>query len=99
MKKYLSELMLLCPGRVVIEIDKHHLFNESAADVIDRETKVFQDIKLPILERMKLDNTIIHLEAATTAKPMPVVEIFHFDLELAIKEALKQIKKWEPKKK
>lgn len=99
MKKYLTELSKLCPGRIAIEIDKHLLFNETAQTVIDRETKQFNETPTPIQERMKLDNTIIHLEAATVTKPMPVVDIWHFDLELAIKQALKEIKKWKPQKK
>lgn len=99
MKKYLNELSALCPGRIAIEIDKHLLFNETATDVIDRETKLFNDTTEPIQERMKLDNTIIHLEAATITKPMPIVEIWHYDLELAIKQALKEIRKWKPEKK
>ncbi len=99
MKQKLFELCQLCPGRVTIEIDRHHLFNESATAVIERETRQFSETTLLVQERMKSDNTIIHVEAATITKPMPVVDVYHFDLELAIKEALKQIKKWKPEKK
>jgi hypothetical protein len=99
MKKYLSELMALCPGRINVEIDRHHLFGESATDVIERSDRQFSETKSAVVDVMKSDNTIIHLEAATTTKPMPVVDIYHYDLELAIKEVLKQIKKWKPAKK
>jgi len=99
MKKYLTELMQIAPGRVSIEIDKHKLFNETAETVIEREVKQFNETTEPIKELMKSNDTIIHLEVAPITKPMPIVEIWHYDLELAMKESLKQIKKWKPEKK
>ena len=91
--------MALCPGRIEIEIDRHKVYGETAETVILREVKQFSDTFGAILDEMAKQNTIIHLEAATTTKPMPVVEIWHYDIELAIKDALKQIKKWKPEKK
>lgn len=91
--------MSLCPGRIEIEIDRHKVYGETAETVINRETKQFSDTTGFITAMMMANNTIIHLEAATTTKPMPIVEIWHYDLELAIKEALKAIKKWKPEKK
>lgn len=99
MKKYLTELMQIAPGRVSIEIDKHKLFNETAETVIEREVKQFCDTSPYVISSMMANDTIIHLEVAPITKPMPIVEIWHYDLELAMKESLKQIKKWKPEKK
>lgn len=99
MKKYLTELMQIAPGRVSIEIDKHKLYNETAKTVIEREVKQFADTPEFRRALMAESDTIIHLEVAPITKPMPIVEIWHYDLELSMKQALKEIKKWKPQKK
>lgn len=91
--------MQLCPGRLVLRIDDHILYDETAETVILRETKQFSETPSTILEKMCELNTIIIVEAATNTKPMPVVEVYHYDIELALKEAIKQIKKWKPNSK
>jgi len=98
MKKAFETLMQLCPGRLVLRIDDHILYGETAEQVILRETKQFAETQEFILEEMADKNTIIMVEAATTTKPMPVVQVYHYDIELALKEAIKQIKKWKPAK-
>lgn len=93
MKKTINELMKLCPGRLVITIDRHKLFNETARDEIQRNPKQYGDLA----GDMCVKNTIIMVEAAPIDKPMPPVIVFHYDLESALKSALNQIKLWQPK--
>lgn len=93
MKKTLIELMKLCPGRVIVEFDRHKLFGETALDVILRNPKQYGILADEMISR----NTIIMVEAAPIDKPMPPVIVFHYDLESALKNALNQIKLWQPK--
>ena len=87
--------MKLCPGRVSIEIDRHKLFNESAAQVIGRKPSEYGDQAMA----MSAYNTIIRIEAAPINKPMPPVVSYHYDIELAIKDCLNQIKIWQQQEK
>lgn len=87
--------MIIAPGRVSITLDHHKLFNETAEIVIDREI-YFKYTCIEILEKMIELNTIIQIDAAPIDKPMPLVTVYHYDIELAIKETLKQIKEWKP---
>lgn len=95
MKKVLNELMKLCPGRVSLTLDSHKLFNEPAEVVISRE-KQFNQTCIEVLEKMIELNTIIQIDAVPVDKPMPPVTIYHYDIELGLKETLKQIKAWKP---
>ena len=95
MKKTLSYLMKLCPGRVGITIDHHKLFNETAQAVIARE-KYFNETCIEVIEKMIELNTIIQIDAVPVDKPMPLVTVYHYDIELGLKETLKQIKEWKP---
>lgn len=93
MKKALKELMLLCPGRIVIEIDRHILFNETARQVIERKPREYGIHADAMIKK----NSIIMVEAACITKHMPTVVSYHYDLELAIKDCLNQISEWHEK--
>ena len=94
MKKLLSKLMLIAPGRVIIEIDRHKLFNETAKQVIERNPSEYG----VLAGDMILKNTIIRVEVAPITKPMPTAVSYHYDLELALQDCLNQINLWTPKK-
>jgi hypothetical protein len=95
MKKLLKELMSLCPGRLQIEIDTHKAFNELAADVIGRSPELYGIYTPEMIHK----NSIIRVEALPITKPMPSAICYHYDLELALKDVLNQIKLWEPEQK
>lgn len=94
MNKPLSQLLELCQGRFTVEFDIHKLFNETAEQVIERAPKVYGKQSITMSER----NTVIRIEAVPKDIPMPMVEVYHYDFDLALKETLKQIKKWKPEK-
>lgn len=94
MNKPLAQLLTLCPGRLSVEFNQHKLFNETAQQVIERTPKVFGKH----IDRMCDTDTIIRVEAVPKDIPMPMVEVYHYDFDLALKETLKQIKKWKPEK-
>lgn len=96
MKKLFKELMQLCPGRISVEIDQHKLYGETASDVINRDRNKY-GIYSPEMIRL---NTIIHVEALPVDKPMPhAASSYHYDIELALKDVLNQIKLWQPEAK
>lgn len=97
MKRTLNQLMKLCPGRVSFTLDSHKLFNETAQTVITRE-KQFNETCIEVLEKMIELNTIIQIDAVPIDKPMPPVTTYHYDIELGLKETLKQIREWQPTK-
>jgi len=98
MRKLFNELTRLCPGRLHILIDQHKVYNETASQVIERESEQFATTTLATQEMMCLKNSIIQVDAAAIDKPMPPVTVFSYDIEQALKETLKQIKAWKPEK-
>ncbi len=96
MKKLINELIELCPGRFHLTINQHKVYDETAEDLLLREDRQFSDTPEKIKQLMASTDTIIQVDAAPTTKPMPPVLVFHYDIELALKEALKQIKNWKP---
>lgn len=93
MKKVLTQLMTLCPGRLMIEIDRHKLFNETSEQVIRRKPSEYGIHA----DDMILRNTIIMVEAAPIHKAMPPAVSYHYDLEKALQDCLNQINLWQPK--
>jgi hypothetical protein len=92
MKKILSKLMLIAPGRIDIQIDQHKLYNETALQVIERRPSQYGIHAGDMI----IKNTIIRVEVAPITKPMPTVVCYHYDLELALKNCLDQINLWKP---
>jgi hypothetical protein len=95
MKELLTQLMLICPGRLAFEIDRHKLHGETAEEVIFRQNKLDYG---PDVETMKQLNTIVRVEALPVTKQMPIVITYSHDLELALQYALNEINEWKQKK-
>lgn len=94
MKKIINELMALCPGRLIITIDRHKLFGETAKDIIERSPNEYGVLS----NEMIIRDTIIMIEAAPVNKPMPPVIVYHYDLEKALANTLNEIKLWDQTK-
>lgn len=80
--------MRLCPGRVDIQLDYHKLFNDTAAQVISK----IEAPKAVKAKMVQLD-TIVRVQANHKFEAV----CYHYDLEVALENVLKQVKQWEKK--
>lgn len=92
----LNELISLCKGSVTIEINNHKDIYLSVVDyLIDNshqfETELTKYVGEKILNKMIELNTIVEIQIYPN-NSVSFYKIFHYDLDLALDEALKCIK-------
>jgi len=87
--KKLNNLIKSCKAGIHLTINAHKDYYESVDDNIDDDFK--KELELNVLNRMKELDTIIELQFYPDT-PVGFYRIYHYDLELAIDEALNILK-------
>jgi len=87
MSDKLELLMSLCKCSVTVEINRHKDFYESVALYLSERDNV-QDITKDVFDKMINTDTVVEIHFYPDT-PIGFYEVFHWDLNSALNEALK----------
>lgn len=87
----LKELVSLCKASVEISVNEHKTYYESVEQYIPEEEK--DNIGKDVFDEMIKRYAVVRIQAYPTT-PIGFFVVYHYDIDMAIDEALNYIKKF-----
>lgn len=92
----MKELMKLCKCGVYLTVNQHRDYYQTVdqyfEDISLSDDKVLEDIDTGVYDKMKELNIVIELQFYPDA-PIGFYKVYHYDLDLAISEAIETFNK------